>query len=193
MRKLRSWSDCSPILRRITFTWSVLPIMFTRLDFPLSLLLLFLFLHGDSGKHDPPWNKYLFCWNSLKKVSGFFYTYCRSSKMMQPKLHMSAEWSYCFSTRDTSGARYHLDPTWIDMYLFIFFLLWRSSFRNWAKNSYLRSYPSADNLYLFRFCAAIFCDIWCLSLSELTLDSSVQLWGSDLDKPKSQILALQSD
>ena len=46
-----------------------------------------------------------------------------SSYIMHPKLHKSEAWSYDFSTREISGALYHLEPTCRDMSLFITLLL----------------------------------------------------------------------
>tara|TARA_B100000780_G_C20735578_1_gene292260 strand:+ start:69 stop:299 length:231 start_codon:yes stop_codon:yes gene_type:complete len=41
---------------------------------------------------------------------------------MHPKLQRSEAWSYDFSTKEISGALYHLEPTCRDISLFISFL-----------------------------------------------------------------------
>merc|ERR1719272_757730 len=81
---------------------------------------------GLNGKHESPWNRKRMSWNSLLYCfsSSLLWTrYCNSSKTIQPKLHISEDWSYCFSMIEISGARYHLEPTCKLMYLFCFFLL----------------------------------------------------------------------
>ena len=101
---------------------------------------------------------------------------------MQPKLHMSMAWSYCRSTRHTSGARYHLEPMCIEVHLLKAFLL-------------PKSVCSQADIKVFS--AATFCLNFMLarSLKHMLLKParSEHAFGIVRDNPKSQILALQSD
>ena len=113
-----------PISLKMTFTWSSFDM---QCYFLPSWDVFYLFLsNGLSGKQESPWNKNLISWNSLLYYfsSSWLWTrYCNSSNTMHPKLHISEDWSYCFSIIEISGARYHLEPTCKLMYLFCFFLL----------------------------------------------------------------------
>lgn len=114
-----SWlSDWWPISLSITFTWSSLEMQCCFLP---SLLYFFCLSRGLRGKQESPWNKNLKSWNSLLyvlRLSLLCAKYYSNSKTMHPKLHISDAWSYYFSIIDISGALYHLEPTWSDIYLF---------------------------------------------------------------------------
>lgn len=99
---------------------------------------------------------------------------------------MSEAWSYCLSTRETSGARYHLEPTCIETHLLIFFLLFLSSTKCWLILSF-NYYWLLTLLFpwSYRKCSLI--------AIELEFSIFMQVWGKLLDNPKSHILALQSD
>ena len=108
----------------------------------------------------------------------------RSSKMQHPRLHMSEAWSYCFSIRDSSGALYHLELTWLDKerglsfycckvwpsFLITIFFIWRSL------SSLL--IPCLRMEFLIRL--------------ELPEPFPRQLSGNVREMPKSQILIWQS-
>ena len=106
------------------------------------------------------------------------------SYMMQPRLQMSEAWSYCFSTREISGALYHLVPTWFDrlrffcnLVSFYFRSFWAITFFN---SSLLVMECRSDLRMLSRI------------LLELPEPLPMQLCGNVLERPKSQILMLQS-
>lgn len=99
-----------------------------------------------------------------------------NSYNMQPKLHMSLAWSYCFSMIEISGALYHLEPTCNDIYLFWFFLLGLSSRSLFASN-YSR-FPTLSPLGISPLSLAVLIE----SLNVVTL------YGRLLASPKSHIL-----
>lgn len=84
------------------------------------------------------------------------------SDSMQPVLHMSTAEVYSFSIKITSGGRYQRDTTWLERSL-VFYSLWARWLPNFLASSSL-DYRG-----------------WALSGT-----------GWDLERPKSQILTLQS-
>lgn len=134
-----------------------------------------VFWIGDIGKHDSPGNSIV----SFRRRSGSVDTLI-ISKRMQPILHMSLAWSYYLSTRLISGARYHLEPTWFDMLLFLehlWSMVWVSLAAIFCFNSLVSSIPNLITPSR--------------SLFVLPDPCPIALSGSDLAKPKSQSLIWQ--
>lgn len=108
----------------------------------------------------------------------------KSSKIVHPTLHISDAKSYCFSTREISGALYHLDPMWLDKHLYF---LVRSSLllSSLSDMAYLISSLDSDSRSLF---------FKMLSLVRLEFPQPlpIRLFGRDLARPKSHIFTLQS-
>ena len=93
---------------------------------------------------------------------------------------MSAAVSYLFSTKEISGARYHLEATWLDIDLFLFVD------RSFSDLSFLEIKSlilSSSSWYLWREF---------LTLVVLPDPLPRQLSGRVRDRPKSQILIWQS-
>lgn len=104
--------------------------------------------------------------------------------MMQPKLQRSEAWSYYFSTKETSGARYQREPTWIDMKR-IWCLRRGLSFTSWSAINFCFL---IGNSFFLTFWFVNFLIIYVLKPFSL-----VALSGKVLERPRSQILALQSE
>ena len=102
---------------------------------------------------------------------------------MQPKPQRSEAWSYCFSRSATSGARYHLVPTWVDNLRF--FCALRSLF--WVIFSTIFFWSVASSIYT-NSPSSLRDAIESLSLLEFPLPYWKQLFGNDREIPKSQIL-----
>jgi len=106
-----------------------------------------------------------------------------NSYIVHPILHMSEAVSYCFSTMETSGALYHLDPIWFDKLLFLLIRvsLFFTSF--WTIVFYNSSSLPLSSFHFY---------IQSRNLLEFPLPWPIVLSGIVLARPKSQNRILQS-
>ena len=108
MKDMSQWSNV-PNFLMVMYNWSYI----SKENFSV-----YLFLLGERGKQLSPGNS---AWVLCPSAWQSGYIMDNSSNKMQPKLHMSAAVSYLFSTKEISGARYHLEATWLDIDLFLFY------------------------------------------------------------------------
>ena len=109
--------------------------------------------------------------------------YVNNSCKIHPKLHISEAWSYWRSTKHISGARYHLDPTWIDIQRFTYLLFSKVSLSYNSIIAFLSRPLFLETL--------IYLDTRSRRCIELNPAKFIQVSGMLLDIPKSHILALQ--